>query len=105
MCKLAPFLNFKNVVDLGCGPGLYAERLALKNYNITALDFSENSIDYAKREAKANNLVVDYRHQNYLTWQETERYDLALLIYCDYVALNVEDRKRLLKNILSSLKS
>ncbi|WP_271002047.1 class I SAM-dependent methyltransferase [Listeria seeligeri] len=103
--KVAPASNFENVIDLGCGLGLYAERLAKQNYAVTALDFSENSIKYAKKAAKKHNLTIDYRVQNYLTWQEPEKYDLALLIYCDYGALSFSERQQLLKNIYDSLKS
>ena len=40
------------ILDLGCGPGLYAELLAKKGHSITGVDFSENSIQYAIRQQK-----------------------------------------------------
>ena len=42
----------KSVVDFGCGPGLYTERLARTNASITGIDFSKNSIEYARNRAK-----------------------------------------------------
>lgn len=36
------------VLDLGCGPGLYAERLAAAGFEVTGVDFSQNSIAYAR---------------------------------------------------------
>ena len=39
------------VLDLGCGPGLYAERLAQAGMGVTGMDFSENSIAYARQSA------------------------------------------------------
>ncbi len=38
----------KSVCDLGCGPGLYTQRFANKNAQVTGVDFSSHSLDYAK---------------------------------------------------------
>jgi len=35
------------VLDLGCGPGLYAERLYKAGVDVVGLDISERSIEYA----------------------------------------------------------
>ena len=40
------------ILDLGCGPGLYTKRLSEKGFNVTGVDFSENSIRYAEQKAK-----------------------------------------------------
>ncbi|HDR14109.1 MAG TPA: class I SAM-dependent methyltransferase [Desulfobacteraceae bacterium] len=39
------------IADFGCGPGLYAERLALKQAKVTGIDFSRRSIRYAQKSA------------------------------------------------------
>ena len=36
------------IADFGCGPGLYTEKLAEQGTIVTGIDFSENSIRYAK---------------------------------------------------------
>ena len=41
------------VLDLGCGPGLYAAELARAGYRVTGIDYSRRSIDYAREEAAA----------------------------------------------------
>ncbi len=33
-----------NILDLGCGPGLYTEKLAERGHLVTGMDFSSNSI-------------------------------------------------------------
>ena len=35
------------LLDLGCGPGLYAARLAQWGLDVTGIDYSRRSIDYA----------------------------------------------------------
>lgn len=97
--RIAPKKSYQKVLDLGCGPGLYSERLARKGYTVTGIDFSENSIRYAKEQAKKLDYDIEYRYENYLELNDSNMYDLALLIYCDYGALAPENRSKLLFNI------
>jgi 2-polyprenyl-3-methyl-5-hydroxy-6-metoxy-1,4-benzoquinol methylase len=38
------------ILDLGCGPGLYAKILSGMWYDVTGVDFSKRSIAYAKSQ-------------------------------------------------------
>lgn len=90
--------------DFGCGPGLYSSRFAKQNINITGIDFSKNSIAYANKYANDNNLEIEYINQNYLEYCEKSKYDLAIMIMCDFCALSTEQRKQMLKVLYNSLK-
>lgn len=92
------------VLDLGCGPGLYAACLAEKGLRITGVDYSRRSIDYATEYAWQNKLDIHYRYQDYLTLEDENLYDAALLIYGDYCLLAPEQRSRLLDNVRRALK-
>ena len=92
------------VLDLGCGPGLYAARFAERGLWVTGVDFSQRSIDYAIEDARKRNLQIAYRHQNYLDLSDAARYDAALLIYGDFCPLAPEQRQRLLRNLRRALK-
>ncbi|MDF2558338.1 MAG: hypothetical protein K0R71_2166 [Bacillales bacterium] len=99
------FLNKESkVLDLGCGPGLYAERLAKLGHKVTGIDFSKNSIEYAKDSCAKQGLDIDYIYQNYLELDYQEQFDLIILIYCDFGALSDEKRDVLLKKIYKALK-
>lgn len=39
------------ILDLGCGPGLYSEIFSQSGHKVTGVDISQTSIDYAKKEA------------------------------------------------------
>ncbi|MGL4695668.1 class I SAM-dependent methyltransferase [Enterococcus larvae] len=97
--------NHSEIIDFGCGPGLYTERMAEKGYTVTGIDFSKRSIEKAIASANKQQLPIRYIHGDYLSWQPEESYDLALLIYCDYGALSKEERKTLLKNMYETLKN
>jgi SAM-dependent methyltransferase len=92
------------VIDLGCGPGLYASRLARKGLQVTGIDYSRRSIDYANRYARDNGLAITYRYQNYLELANENRYEAALLIFGDFCPLNPDQRARLLQNVHRALK-
>lgn len=87
------------VLDLGCGPGLYAKHLAENGAQITAIDISARSIEYAKKAAKDGNLNINYHKQDYLALRLDHQYDLVLLIYKDYCTLSPSQRSTLLQNI------
>jgi len=94
-----------NILDLGCGPGLYAEIFAQKGHSVTGIDFSENSIQYASRQAKEKNLNIRYLQKNYLETDFENQFDLAILIYLDFCVLLPEERDKVLENVYRALKN
>lgn len=93
-----------SLLDLGCGPGLYASRFAARGLHVTGVDYSRRSIDYAAQSAREQQLDITYRYQDYLALDETESYDVALLIYGDFCTLAPAQRTRLLHNIYRALR-
>lgn len=100
-CKVRPGMK---LLDLGCGPGLYAERFCKEGFRVTGLDYSRRSIAYAREHAEAETLPIEYHYKNYLEMDYREEFDAAVLIYCDYGVLPPESRKVLLKNVYGALK-
>lgn len=94
----------KRVLDLGCGPGLYTERLDSLGYNVTGIDFSRRSISYAKEKASLRGASIEYIYMNYLEIDYSNQFDLVLLIYCDFGVLSHKHRKVLLEKVYSSMK-
>jgi SAM-dependent methyltransferase len=94
----------RTILDLGCGPGLYAERLARIGYDVTGVDFSANSIAYARAQAKKLGLNIDYSCLNYLDMDYREQFDAVLMIYCDFGVLTADERALLIKKICAALK-
>lgn len=97
-------LEGKAVCDLGCGPGLYAERYAERGAIVHGLDFSANSIEYAKARAMEYGVDVTYKVADYLADPLPEDQDMATLIYCDLCPLSPSRRQTLLGKIRESLK-
>ena len=102
--KVAPPSTHRDLLDLGCGPGLYAERFANSGYSVTGIDFSTRSIAYAQEQTQVNQSGIEYILQDYLTIGFDARFDVVTLIYCDYAVLSVDDRLVLLQKIHRALK-
>jgi 2-polyprenyl-3-methyl-5-hydroxy-6-metoxy-1,4-benzoquinol methylase len=96
--------NKTEIADFGCGPGLYTTRLAERGAIVTGIDFSENSLKYAKQVAEKEGLKINYIHANYLDFETSKKFDLITMIMCDFCALSPEQRKRMLKKFFSLLK-
>ena len=92
------------IADFGCGPGLYAARLAKRGANVTGIDFSKRSIAYAKKVAASEQLNINYVNQNYLEFETEDRFDLVLMIMCDFCALSPSQRKGILSKFHKILK-
>lgn len=69
------------VLDLGCGPGLYAARLAALGHSCTGIDYSPASIAYAREHARIEQLDCTYRREDIRSAAFGAVYDLAMLIY------------------------
>ena len=92
------------IADFGCGPGLYATRLAKRGAYVTGVDFSGRSIGYAKEIATREQLNISYVKQNYLEFETEDRFDLVLMIMCDFCALSPTQRKGILSKFYGILK-
>lgn len=93
-----------NILDLGCGPGLYTEKIAKRGHFVTGMDFSLKSINHARNSASEKKLNISYIKQNYLELEEENKYDLILMIFTDFGVLTPEQREIILCNIHRALK-
>jgi len=92
------------MADFGCGPGLYTTLFAEAGADVTGIDFSGRSIQYAKAVAGQKGLSITYHQQNYLAFETGKRFDLITMIFCDYCALSPDQRKTLLAKFYTLLK-
>jgi SAM-dependent methyltransferase len=76
--------NPTRILDLGCGPGLYASRLARLGHECVGIDYSPASIAYAVGQAEEENLACTYRHQDIRAAEYGTGYGLAMLIHGEF---------------------
>lgn len=92
------------LLDLGCGPGLYTEKFDDIGFDVTGIDFSRRSIEYAKQSAALKGKKINYIYQNYLDIDYENKFDIITIIYCDFGVLKPSDREQLLLKIRCALK-
>lgn len=93
-----------DLLDLGCGPGIYAEWFDSYGFTVTGIDYSERSIAYARESALRNGKKINYVAKDYLGIAYEGAFDIVTLIYCDFGVLAPDNRCRLLKKIHRALR-
>lgn len=94
----------RRVLDLGCGPGLYALPLAMTGASVHGVDVNPVSLDHAVAQASRVEAPVQYSLANYLEVDPGGPFDLVLLLMRDLCVLPRERRARLLASIRSWLR-
>ncbi|MFC1857220.1 class I SAM-dependent methyltransferase [Thermodesulfobacteriota bacterium] len=92
------------IADFGCGPGLYTTRFAECAADVTGIDFSKRSIEYASETAYEKGLQIAYHRENYLAFETEKRFDLITMIFCDFCALSPLQRETMLTRFYTFLK-
>lgn len=97
----------QRVLDVTCGPGLYAVELARRGCLVTGVDFSPAAIAYAQELAQAQGVngrctfvQQDVRQMN-LAGQE---FDAALLLYGQLAVFSRSDARALLAQIAQAMR-
>ena len=93
-----------HVMDLGCGPGLYAERLAVAGVQVVGIDQSEVALTYALKQAEQKSLSIEYRCMNFLDLKDEGKYDAVLQVFGEFSTLSNDNRDLFLANIYRALK-
>ncbi|MCB2230117.1 methyltransferase domain-containing protein [bacterium] len=92
------------ILDLGCGPGLYASRLAALGHTVRAIDFSPASIEHAI-EHNHHPDRCEFTLGDLRTVDFGGGYDLAVMIYGEFNAFSPEEIGDLLAKVHRALKS
>ena len=85
--SLLPDVKGLKVLDAGCGPGNYAELLADRGASVTALDYSDEMISFAKEKLGNRARIFKANLNTYLDLPEDE-FDL---IVCSMVIHYIKD--------------
>jgi len=92
------------ILDLACGPGLYASRLARLGHSLTGVDFSPASIRYARQQAGQAGQTIEYIESDLRALDYGSGYDLVLLIYGEFNVFRPADVELILAKAHHALK-
>ena len=92
------------VLDLACGPGLYASRLARQGCEYVGIDFSPASIRHAQEIAGRDGLSCTFRHADMRDGEFGEGFDLVMMIYGQFNVFQRDRGLQILENAHMALK-
>ena len=92
------------MLDLGCGPGLIAERLAVAGAAVTGIDVSTSSLTHARESAARRGLTIDYRRQDFREVADDAGFDLVLQSYGEFGTLDAATLATVLARIRRALR-
>lgn len=93
-----------SVLDLGCGPGLYTERLAARGCRCLGIDFSPASIRHARLVAEERGLSCTYALGDVRAVDFGAGHDLAMCVFGELNTFTREDAAKLLARVRRSLR-
>ncbi len=91
------------ILDLGCGPGLYASRLSELGHEVVGIDFSPASIEYARQQAQAAGLPVTYIQQDIRQADFGAGFNLVMFIFGELNVFKTADASAILQKAWAAL--
>ena len=91
------------VLDLGCGPGLYTERLAGLGHTCVGVDCSPASIEFARSEAEASGSTCEYVEGDLLEVDLGSGFQAALMLFGEFSTFPRADAERVLARAAGAL--
>jgi len=92
------------VLDLGCGPGFYSEKLAALGHRCVGIDFSPASIDYALKNSRHPDRCK-FVLGDICKTEFGEDYDLAIFLFGEFNVFPPRDVAEILVKIYHALRS
>jgi SAM-dependent methyltransferase len=92
------------ILDLGCGPGFYLQRLAERGHECVGIDYSPASIAFAEEQANKEKLTIRYRQEDVRVSEFGSGYDLVTFIYGEFNVFAASDVEKILNKAYRSLK-
>lgn len=102
--KLLTPRKVKTVLDLTCGPGLWANDLARHGLTVKGIDISPSAIDYARKMARDENLPATFLQGDIREVAFGSGYDAAIFLYGEPNAFKWEEFAQVLLKIEESLR-
>lgn len=91
------------VLDLGCGPGLYMERLARLGHTVTGVDYSPSSVAHARKTAERDSLAVTVVEGDMRETDFGGPYELAMLIAGELNVFRPEQARDIVRRAAEAL--
>lgn len=94
----------RKILDLACGFGRHANRLAAMGHSVTGIDYMPGFLDIARRQAAEMGIQVDYRQEDMRRLDFEDEFDYVLLFFSAFGYFEDSENEQVLRNMLRALK-
>lgn len=91
------------VLDLGCGPGLYTQRLAKVGHRCRGIDYSPASIEYAERQVQESGPAIEYVRGDVRDAPYEGPHDLVMMLFGEFNVFSESDARIIAQKARDSL--
>lgn len=91
------------ILDLGCGPGLYTSRLAQMGHTCVGIDYGPAAIAYARAQAEVSALPCTYVEADLRQADYGRGYGLVMLLFGEFNVFRPADAARILAKAHTAL--
>lgn len=92
------------ILDLACGFGRHANRLALLGHQVTGIDIMPGFLKIAREEAAKLGVQVDYRQGDMGRIEFQEEFDCILLMFTSFGYFEDEENEQVIRRMARALK-
>ncbi len=92
------------ILDLACGHGRHANRLAELGFDVTGVDINHGFLRIAKKGAKQKGVKPQFIKQDMRKISFKEEFDRVILLFTSFGYFEDEENFRVLKNVARALK-
>ncbi len=104
LVRLLDLTTPMRILDLACGFGRHANRLAALGHAVTGVDFMPGFLDLARQDAAARGVHVDYRQEDMRTIGFSDTFDRAVILFGTFGFFDDDENLRVVKNVAAALK-
>jgi SAM-dependent methyltransferase len=104
LVKLLDLDSPKKILDLACGFGRHANRLAALGHSVTGVDFMPGFLEIAQKKAAEMGVLVDYQQGDMRRISFVEEFDRVLLLFTSFGYFEDDENVQIMENIRRALK-
>jgi SAM-dependent methyltransferase len=104
LVKLLELDSPMRILDLACGFGRHANRLAALGHSVTGVDYMPGFLTLARRKAADMGVQVDYRQGDMRQVSFLEEFDRVLLLFTSFGYFEDSENEQVVENMARALK-
>ena len=104
LVKLLELNSPMKILDLACGFGRHANRLAALSHSVTGVDYMPGFLALARQKAADMGVQVDYRQGDMRQVSFLEEFDRVLLLFTSFGYFEDSENEQVVENMARALK-